>query len=79
MELNPEHPVTKALHDQWYKLCALLLMRLGNSAVIAEADLTALVERFADGGGPAIVCHSKTDGIYLTLVSMEDARKKGLQ
>ncbi|CAJ0698738.1 hypothetical protein [Ralstonia holmesii] len=72
-EINPNHPTTAAARDQWHKLCALVLHKLGGEAVITSEDITDLGEEFARGGGPAIVMRETHRGIELSLISMEKA------
>lgn len=39
-EVNPHHPVTRAAHDQWHKLCAIIMHKLGATHVeITDADV----------------------------------------
>lgn len=76
MELNPGHPVTTALHDEWYKLCAILVFKMGGKHVITAEDLVAL-EKLFPGEMPCLLAHSKKDGIYLSLLPESEARKKG--
>jgi hypothetical protein len=77
-ELNPNHPVTRELHDQWYKLCAILLFKSGRR----EAKITSDdIERFTSSGYANITMHPKGDVITLALVNDEEAarlaRKEG--
>jgi len=77
-EINPQHPVTKTLHDQWHKLCLLLIDKLndGDEVVITEADVKQLAVRYPDH---AILAHDKKDGLHLRIVSMAEAKKLGAQ
>jgi hypothetical protein len=36
MELNPNHPATQAAHDQWHKIAALLVVKLGGNVTIED-------------------------------------------
>ena len=65
-ELNPNHPVTQAMHEQWYKLCAILLFKSGKTELQITADD---IERFARSGLCNIVNHVKNEKITLRLVS----------
>lgn len=57
MELNPNHPVTREVHDLWHKVAALLVMRMGGGQVtIPESDISklegsAITIKFVDGVG----------------------------
>lgn len=68
MELNPNHPVAQALHNQWHKLAALLMFKLEvDHVVISAADIAQI------GSGLGIAAQEKPDGIHLTLVDMATA------
>jgi hypothetical protein len=44
MELNPNHPVTKSAHDQWHKIAALILHKLGHHSIkITTKDVENLI------------------------------------
>jgi hypothetical protein len=67
MEMNPQHPVTQAAREQWHKLAALLVQKLGGKAVITTEEIAAI-------GSRAIVVHFKETTIELDLVTMNDAQ-----
>lgn len=70
MELNPNHQVTKAIHDQWHKICAILMMKYGAPhEVITIEDISKLP---ADS---AVAIQERQDGIHLSLVDMKTATK----
>lgn len=72
-ELNPEHPVTSALHEQWHKLCMILMDRLGESEIlITEDEIKAWGEKYPDH---AILAHAHKDGLTLKVVTMEEGRR----
>lgn len=63
---NPNHPVVQEMREQWYKLCAISLFKMGLSELqITSAD----IQRFMDSGAANIVVHPKDDIITLRLVS----------
>lgn len=72
-ELNPEHPVTQMVHDQWHTLCALVMHKLKTMhVVISPAD----VERFsAERAGGCIVVQELADGLHLRFVDEATAEK----
>lgn len=74
-ELNPDHPVTKGLRDQWYKMLAIILWKhrhdLGDEVVISLEDL----REFAESGHTTIVADDKRDGVHVFLVNDEEAIK----
>ena len=75
-ELNPDHPVTAELRQQWYKLLAVVMHKLDRRAIaITSEDITAMTNEFEAAGGPAIIAHSRNDGIFLHLVSMREGEK----
>lgn len=62
-ELNPNHPVTQAMHNRWHVLAALLMQHFKtNHVVITMEDAQAL-----DPDG-CIVVHEKPDGLHLLMV-----------
>lgn len=78
-ELNPNHPVTAALREQWHKLCAVLVHKTGKREVVVTGeDLEALTRMFG-GEMPCLLAHTRADGIYLSLLPESEARKKGMQ
>lgn len=75
-ELNPNHPVTREVHDHWHKLCALALHKLGVSKVtISSADIEAFSRKWAGRNGQdgAITVQPKGDLLTLELVNGDDA------
>lgn len=73
MELNPQHPVTSAVHDQWHKIVAILLHKydLGH-VIITMKDFEAFV---ADHPDSVVVLHDKRDGLHLTMTSREEGER----
>lgn len=76
-ELNPNHSVTRALHDKWPAICAILLRKFGKTHVtITLEDL----QRF-NSSSEAIAARGNLNDIELFLVNMNDAmvmaRKEG--
>lgn len=37
-ELNPNHPVTREVHDQWHKICFLLMRKMGVTEIAISPD-----------------------------------------
>lgn len=75
MKLNPNHPVTQLLDDEFmHKLAALLVMKAGGEASITMGDLEDLRALF-DGEEPTLVTHCRTDVIELKLVPRNDAER----
>jgi hypothetical protein len=76
-ELNPNHPSTVAARDNWHKICALVLLKLGLQRVrITLADMQVL-----DDGEANIVVDFKYDYLDVYLVGRKEgeqlARKEG--
>lgn len=76
-ELNPNHSVTRALHDKWPVICAILMRKFGKSRVtITLEDL----QRF-NASSEAIAARGNVNDIELFLVDMNEAialaRKEG--
>jgi len=73
-ELNPEHPLTRGLNEQWHKLAAIMLHKMelrGQPEVtITPADIDRFVGAYPEGG---IVAHDRADGLHLMLVSHDQA------
>lgn len=72
-ELNPQHPVTESVHDQWHKLLALTMVKHGwDRLIITHEDIEKLVRK-SQSGGINIAVQEKEDGIHLTLVDNKTA------
>ena len=68
-ELNPNHPVTKEMREQWHKIVAVLLVKFGKSEIeITEKDIEALTS----GGEKAVVADTRNNKFVIRLVSMEE-------
>lgn len=72
MELNPNHPVTSTLHNEWHKLLVLVMLKFERSAVTLTLDE---IRRFAEGPELAIVAHDKHNRIELRIVTLEEAER----
>jgi len=69
-ELNPEHPVTKSVHDQWHKLGALLMMRMAADQGVdpLQASVTFTAEDVLRMSAmPPLAVGVKDDAAGLTL------------
>ena len=65
MELNPNHLVTQAAHDNWHKYVAILLNRYGDTVITLD-DVRALKNT-------AVTVQEREDGVHLCLVSEAEA------
>lgn len=75
MELNPNHPVTASLREEWYKIAALLMIQFGQAHVEITIEE---IERLA-ANPSAIAVQMKTGRIILDLVSMAEAERLAKQ
>lgn len=73
-EANPNHPVTRAVRNEWHKIAAFLLVKLneGREVVLTLADIEAALAR---PGGINIVLHEKRDGLHIKLVGDDEAER----
>lgn len=72
MELNPNHGVTQEVREQWHKLCALAMFKLGlTKLVITSAD----VDRLMSSGRANITVRPKDHTLTLELVSDAEAAR----
>jgi len=70
-ELNPNHPVTREVHDHWHKIAAILMLKFGKSAVeITEADVRSL-----GNNENAVMADCRGGRFVVRIVSMEEAEK----
>ena len=68
-ELNPNHPVTQAMHDHWHKICLLLMRKQGlQRVVITPEDIQATPS------GGAIAVQEQHDGLHVFLVDAAEAQ-----
>ncbi len=71
MELNPSHPTTQALSDQWSKIAAILIRKMGTThVIITQADIEALSNTSSN-----IAVREDEEGIHLRLVDNVTAEK----
>jgi hypothetical protein len=76
-ELNPNHPTTKLLRDEWHKIAALLMLKSGeHHVVVTSDDIHQLMEV-----GANITVQELHDGLHIRLVddatAIRLARKHG--
>lgn len=69
-EVNPNHPVTVEMHEQWHKVAALLMHQFG----VTKFRITPAVMDDMPAN-TAIVAYSKPDGLYIYLVDEKTARQ----
>jgi hypothetical protein len=68
VELNPNHPTTKAVHDEWHTLAAVLMKKFGTDHVVVSLDDLKLLTP-----GSGIALQELDDGLHLRIVTAEQA------
>ncbi len=72
MELNPKHPVTKSMHDQWHKIVALLMSRFKTDhEVFSMQD----IEQSICQGNMNIVVQELSNGLHIRIVDDVTAKQ----
>lgn len=79
MEINPEHPVLGKMRDHYHKLLAIVMHKYKLGEVIITSQDLGNLEASFPVGMPCILVHDKKDGIHLSLITEEEARRKGAQ
>jgi hypothetical protein len=78
MEMNPDHPVTQAMRDNWHKLCAVLVAKYEPTTL--QAHLTtediATLDRLFQPEITTIIAHAKAQEIHLSLMPLSKAKSK---
>lgn len=70
-EINPNHPVTNEVRDQWHKFCAILMFKFGLKEV--EITIADLLE-FQNQPHTNIAVKPDNEKIHLLLLTNDDAR-----
>lgn len=65
--LNPHHPTTISLNDQWHKIAAILVSKAGGHAVISSVDVREMTG--------FIAVQELHDGLHLRVVDEETAKR----
>ena len=78
-ELNPNHPVTAAVHDHWHKIVALLIHKFELGHVVITAEDLVRWER--DCPDCVVLLHDRRDGMHLRVITRVEgeclAREEG--
>jgi hypothetical protein len=78
-ELNPNHPVTNAIRELWYKMAAVMLHKYDlGEVVITSKDLDQLTQVFG-GELPVVAVIAKDDGLHLKLVTETEGKRLSLE
>lgn len=76
-ELNPNHPVTRKAHDNWHKVAALIMMKLGiNEVVLTLEDINSLGTR---PGGTNIAMKDADGVLRIFLCTDEEGQRLARQ
>jgi len=83
MEINPNHPVTREVHDHWHKIAALLLLKItgGKRGKIVRISVQE-IQSFSsehDGDFGAIVLQERGDYMELKMVDSAEAERLAKQ
>jgi hypothetical protein len=71
--LNPNHPVTAAMEEQWHKIVALMMFQAGETEIEIPV---ATIERFArEKEGCAVAIRPSDTGLRLSLVDAAEAAR----
>jgi hypothetical protein len=76
MELNPNHPVTSAMSEQWHKIVVLLMMKFNKPHIEITVDE---IEKLASSNLGAVTIREKDNKIILDLVSWKEAERLARQ
>lgn len=69
MNLNPNHPTSRAVAEHWNRIAAILVHKAGGHVVITPEDINGLP------GFVGITVQEKTDGLHLRLVDEATAHQ----
>lgn len=73
MELNPNHEVTKKIHDHWHKIAALIMHKVGVKHLsISEAEIKAWANR---PELDSIVIRDTGKSLEISLVPPEEGKR----
>lgn len=71
-EINPNHPVTNEVREQWHKFCAILMFKFG----VKEVEITISdLEAFQKQDHTSIAVKPENDTISLILLTNEEAKR----
>lgn len=73
MELNPNHPTTSAMREQWHKILAFVIRKYDLGEVVLTAEDIEAASRSA--GGVNVVVFEQPDGLHIKLVDDAEAHR----
>lgn len=71
MEMNPDNPTTKAAHDHWHAIIAVVMIKLGITHININADDMAKVHALPEL--PTVMLHDHAGGLDLKLITQVEA------
>lgn len=73
MELNPNNPTTKAAHDHWHAIVAVMMVKLGlTDVLINRTDMDKL---HALPEAPTVMLHDSAEGLRVKLITRAEAEQ----
>lgn len=69
-ELNPNHPVTSAMHDQWHKVVAALMVKYHMDVAVIDVEDLLRLQRSSKRH---VVIEGKGEALQLRLVTEQEA------
>jgi hypothetical protein len=74
--LNPNHEVTQALNDVWFKVAAALLLKLSPHGIIITPED---IEKLSNAAKRNIVADSQPNGLHLYFVDDVEGKRLARQ
>lgn len=75
LEVNPNHPVTQFMRDQWAKIAALIMWKLKVEKVTIESEEFEQFNCLPDASMPTIVVHMHGKSVEVMLMPLDQATK----
>lgn len=69
-ELNPNHEMTAAMREQWQKIAAVLVTKLGGGHIVLTAE-----DIMQYPSNSFMTIEEKEDGIHLRMVDQKEAER----
>lgn len=72
-EINPNHPVTRLLRDNWHAVVAVLMVKFKVTEVEITTDDLVRLESVFPQALPAVVADTRGGKFIVRLMAMDDA------
>lgn len=72
VELNPDHPTTSGLHNEWHKILVLVMLKMGVTEVVLTEDD---VRQHLQNKENAVMAHDQKDGLHISVLPMKEAQR----